>query len=70
MMWRCINVILSISPQRGKSNNQKLQRWGIVIDNWCYVMCDSVILPIATVITFLWTAYQEYRHRENEKKKD
>jgi len=32
--------------------------------NWCYVACDSVILPITTVITFLWTLYQQKQIKE------
>lgn len=31
--------------------------------NWCYLMCDSVLLPLIAVATFVWTAYQEYRYR-------
>jgi len=34
-----------------------------MIENWCYGMCDSVILPIVTIITFFWTIYQEKKIR-------
>jgi len=32
---------------------------------WCYALCDSVVLPILTMATFGWTAYQEYRHHKS-----
>lgn len=37
--------------------------------NMCYAMCDSVILPIIAVGTFIWTAYQEIRYRMAASKK-
>ncbi len=37
-----------------------------MVNNWCYVMCDSVILPLVAVATFIWTAYQEYRHQRGK----
>lgn len=29
--------------------------------NWCYAMCDSIILPIVSIVTFIWTAIQAYQ---------
>lgn len=25
-------------------------------------MCDSLVIPLVTIVTFAWTIYQEYRH--------
>lgn len=36
------------------------------LTNWCYQMCDSVILPLIAIGTFLWTGYQELRHRKEQ----
>ena len=32
--------------------------------NWCYAICDSLVLPIVAIVTFLWTIYQEWRYHE------
>jgi hypothetical protein len=37
--------------------------------NWCYVMCDSIVLPIIALATAVVTAYQEYRRYHENKKK-
>lgn len=37
--------------------------------NWCYTLCDGVILPAAAIVAFVWTMYQEYRHQRIEKEK-
>jgi len=36
--------------------------------NMCYAMCDSVVLPLIAVMTFIWTAYQEYQLKRLVKK--
>lgn len=30
----------------------------------CYALCDTWFLPILSLLTFLWTVYQEYRHQK------
>ncbi len=37
-----------------------------MIENWCYVMCDSVVLPLVAIITAVWTFYQEIRHQKGK----
>jgi len=35
-----------------------------MVNEWCYVMCDNVIIPLLGVAAFVWSAYQEWRHRK------
>jgi hypothetical protein len=43
----------------------------MVLTNWCYAMCDSLVLPFVSIVTFLWTVIQEIRHqKEKEEKND
>ena len=36
--------------------------------NTCYKLCDVWFIPAVTVFTFLWTIYQEIRHRNEQNK--
>ena len=35
--------------------------------NFCYKLCDIWYVPILTLLTFIWTVYQEIRHRIEKK---
>jgi len=39
------------------------------MENWCYQLCDGVVLPVMAIIAFFWTLYQEFRHQKAKEEK-
>lgn len=62
ILRRCNQQHKPRSYRQSRLRQSNVDKGGMMVVDWA-VMCNEGFVPIAALLTMLWTGYQEYRHQ-------